>query len=938
MSENNQENISRKKKESRQSWKPHWMSNTVYKFWLAVFAGLKIAMGAVITVMLICIVCGFVFMGILGSYLEKDILPNSEMVKENFDLDETSFIHYVDSDGQIQELQKIYASSDREWATFDQIPKDLIHAAVAIEDKRFYEHQGVDWITTVKACAGMFFGSGDAGGSTITQQLVKNMTGDNSVTVRRKVVEIFKAIDFERRYDKDTIMEWYLNMIYFGDRKEGVKSAAAHYFGKELQNLTAAECASLISITNNPSIFSPYSPSFKYKGEMMTGAERNRIRQVNTLWAMRNQGYLSEEDYQAALNQEMNFKSGIASEDRMAYCENAECGYQGIVSNLEVKEGKHFCPKCGAEVPVGDNASQEVYSWFVDTVIEDVATVLAEREGYSWEHMTKQQRELYLQLIQRGGYHIYATIDVDVQAEVDKVYTDLTKIPETKGGQQLQSGIVVIDNRTGDIVAMAGGVGEKVVFDGYNMATDAKRQVGSSIKPLTVFAPAFESGAITPATVIKDMPLRYVMDSQNKETAFPRNAEKYYTYSRTVLSGLMDSVNAVAVNTLDKIGTRYSFGFGKDKFHISDLLESGSNGTTDIDYSPLALGGLTEGATVRDMASAYASFANSGTYRQGRTFTKVYDSQGKLIIDNTQTSEKILSQKTVDYMNYCLDQAVDAGTGTMADLKDLGIDVCGKTGTTNSRKDRYFCGYTGYYTAAIWCGFETPAEIQLVGNTKHPAGRLFKQVMEPLHKGKENIPLYNKDNMVEITICLESGKLATDACIHDIRGVERTETVLVYPEDVPEEYCDKHIMMDYCTDGGATANEYCKKFAEVGMLKLERKSLVKMTKSTIDELKKAEKFGLQSIYLKDEYIYQVDENGKPQAFLGFNGDLTNTNGDPCTTCTKHTKESWEKYKEENPWVDMPVLPPITEPEPEPEPEPGSGGLDNLVPQDPFVNP
>ena len=148
------------------------MSNTVYKFWLAVFAGLKIAMGAVITVMLICIVCGFVFMGILGSYLEKDILPNSEMVKENFDLDETSFIHYVDSDGQIQELQKIYASSDREWATFDQIPKDLIHAAVAIEDKRFYEHQGVDWITTVKACAGMFFGSGAAGGSTITPQLV----------------------------------------------------------------------------------------------------------------------------------------------------------------------------------------------------------------------------------------------------------------------------------------------------------------------------------------------------------------------------------------------------------------------------------------------------------------------------------------------------------------------------------------------------------------------------------------------------------------------------------------------------------------------------------------------------------------------------------------------------------------------------------------------
>ena len=246
-----EKNMKRKKKESRQSWKPHWLPDTVYKLWLAVFAAFKIALGAVATVLMIVVVCGFVFVGILGDYLQEDILPDSEMVKENYDMDETSFIHYVDSNGNIQELQEIYAQvTDRDWATYDEIPKDLVNAAVAIEDKRFYEHQGVDWITTVKACAGMFFGSGDAGGSTITQQLVKNITQDDSVTVRRKVVEIFKAQDFERRYNKETIMEWYLNMIYFGDRKNGVKSAAAHYFGKELCNLTTAECAALISITN----------------------------------------------------------------------------------------------------------------------------------------------------------------------------------------------------------------------------------------------------------------------------------------------------------------------------------------------------------------------------------------------------------------------------------------------------------------------------------------------------------------------------------------------------------------------------------------------------------------------------------------------------------------------------------------------------------------
>jgi penicillin-binding protein 1A len=352
-------------------------------------------------------------------------------------MDETSYMHYVDANGNIQELQEIYASIDREWATYDEFPEALVHAAVAIEDKRFYEHQGVDWITTVKACAGMFFGSGDAGGSTITQQLVKNMTGDDSVTVRRKIVEIFKAQDFERRYSKNTIMEWYLNLIYFGDRKNGVKSAAAHYFGKELCNLTTAECAALISITNNPSIFSPYTDTFMYKGKELSGVERNHIRKENTLWMMRNEGYLTEEEYQAALAQELVFKSGIAAEDRMAYCEKDDCGYKGIVSTLTFENEKYFCPRCKEQIHVTDYASDTVYSWFVDTVLDDVATDLAAKDGRIWDEMGKQERELYRQLIQRGGYHIYTTLDMEVQNQVDKIYSDLTQIPETRGGQQL---------------------------------------------------------------------------------------------------------------------------------------------------------------------------------------------------------------------------------------------------------------------------------------------------------------------------------------------------------------------------------------------------------------------------------------------------------------------------------------------------------------------
>ena len=903
-----EKNMKRKKKEPRQSWKPHWLPDTVYKLWLAVFAVFKIALGALATVLMIVVVCGFVFVGILGDYLQEDILPDAEMVKENYDMDETSFIHYVDSNGNIQELQEIYAqTTDRDWATYDEIPEDLVYAAVAIEDKRFYEHQGVDWITTVKACAGMFFGSGDAGGSTITQQLVKNMTGDNSVTVRRKVEEIFKAQDFDRRYDTETIMEWYLNLIYFGDRKNGVKSAAAHYFGKELCNLTAAECASLISITNNPSIFSPYSGTFEYKGELLSGKERNNIRKENTLWVMRNEGYLTEEEYQEALAQEIDFKSGIADEDRMAYCENEDCGYAGIVGTLVLKDNVYHCPQCDTEVEVTDYASEEVYSWFVDTVLEDVAGELAARDGMVWGELNKTQRQFYLQLIQRGGYHIYTTLDMEVQNQVDKIYTDLTQIPETRGGQQLQSGIVVIDNRTGDIVAMAGGVGEKVVFDGFNMATDAKRQVGSSMKPLSVYAPAFELGVITPATVVHDMPYKY-----NGEVSWPKNDPSFYAYSRTILNGIMNSVNAISVNTLDMIGTRYSFNFTKNLFRVSGLVESGANGTTDMDLSPLALGGLTEGATVRDITNAYATFANNGTYREGRTYTKVYDSAGNLVIDNTQESEQILSQKTVDYMNYCLKNAVDAGTGTVAKLK--GMDVCGKTGTTNSLKDRYFCGFTGYYTAAVWCGFEQPERIQLVGDKSNPAGRLWKKVMEPLHKGKENIPMYNKDNMVSVTVCLESGKLVTDACLNDIRDTNRTQKVLVYPEDIPEEYCDKHISLDYCTEGKAVANEYCQKFSQVGMLKLEKRALVKLTQSMIDQIAMASDQGLQAIYRQNNYIYQVDESGNPVPFYGINGDINAGSTDSCVTCKVHTQMKWETYKAENPWIDNPNVNKPTQPD------------------------
>jgi penicillin-binding protein 1A len=686
----------------------------------------------------------------------------------------------------------------------------------------------------------------------------------------------------------------------------GVRSAAEAYFGKELEMLTLAECASLISITNNPSLFDPYGEEFMYQGQLMTGMERNRSRQELVLEQMLEQGWITQEEFEEAWNQELVLKNGISLEDTLATCPNESCGYQNIVGTLVQEEDKYYCPECGTEILVDKDSSEKVYSWFVDTVLEDVAKALAEQDGVAWNDNTQK---LYMQKIQRGGYNIYATIDMDVQNQIDAIYKDLTQIPDTRSGQQLQSAIVIIDNSTGNIVGMAGGVGDNKGFDDFNRATDAKLQSGSSIKPLSIYAPAFELGTISPATVIKDLPLNY--DSG----AWPLNDNRRYEYARTIYRGVVSSVNAIAANTLDMIGTSYSYQFAKDKFHLSSLVDSytDSSGTVHSDnaFAPLAMGAQTFGVKVRDMATAFATFANNGVYRKGRTFTKVYDSNGNLVLDNTQETEQILSEKTVNYMNYCMLKGTQQGTGTEADLSwRYGISTAGKTGTTADNKDRWYCGFTGYYTAAVWTGFDSPEVIYgatdpdgyWINNT---ASYLFKQVMGPLHEGKEDMSLYDASKMVSVSVCTYSGKLATDACRNDIRNglngesFSCVQSALVYPEDIPSGYCDKHTEVEYCS-GGGVATEYCHLFAEQdASIKFKESALVKMTQEELDEIAKAKSYNLLDIYEQDEFVYLVNENGSDGVFRGIYGNLKQDVDAPYMVCPVHTKEAWEKYQGEH---------------------------------------
>ena len=838
-----------------------------YKIWRGVFAGFKVIAGAVATVLLICVVCVFVLAGVMSDYLESDIIPSSGFILEDYNMDAPSYVYSVNENGGIEVLQELYASTDWKKADYEDIPQALIDAAVAIEDKRFYEHQGVDWFTTIKAFANMFFGDETVGGSSITQQLIKNITDDNSVTVQRKVLEFFRATAVEKNNDKKVIIEEYLNSIYLGQGCRGVKSAAEAYFGKELQTLTIAECASLISITNNPSLFDPYNKKeFTYAGQVMNGFQRNRHRQMLVLGEMLSQGYITEAEYDEAVNQELVLKNEIAESDRWVECTNTECGYEGIRKTYTVDGDKIKCPECGTVPEEINDASQEVYSYFVDVVLQDVAKAMAKQDGI--EKWNDDIWETYIDRINRGGYHIYTTIDTKVQNQIDKIYKDLDNIPNTKSAQQLQSAIVVIDNATGDIVGMAGGVGTDKVHFGQNRATKSRLQSGSSIKPLTIYAPGFEQGTLTPATIIKDLPLEY-----KDEAPWPHNESRTYSYTRTIFKGIEDSINAVAANTLNKIGTNYGYEFAKESFGLSTLREE------DLQFSSLALGAQQYGVTVRDMACAFATFPNNGTYRVGRTWTKVYNSKGELVLDNPQESREILSEKAITYTNYCLVNAVVNGTGKAANFAS-GY-VAGKTGTTSSSRDKWFCGYTNYYTAAVWCGYDQPEKISLSFN---PAARLWNNVMKPIHKGLENVALYDETKMVSVNICLDSGKIATDACISDVRG-SRVETVMVYPEDVPAATCDKHVTVDFCITGNGVATDGCKHTTGVTV---GQRGLVKLTRGEIDELLKAKPFALEAKFVQDNYVYLVTEDGKDDSFKGFSGNINIGITAPYKVCTMHS--------------------------------------------------
>lgn len=734
--------------------------------------GLRTVGFVLLTVLLVGICTTAILAVIFMKYVQTNVTPVVQIKAEDYTMNQSSFIYCQNPEtGEWEEYQTIHAEENRILVDIEDVPDALWQAAVAIEDERFFQHDGVDWLRTSKAVVNMFIGMKDTfGGSTITQQMLKNLTEDDDPYVNRKVREIFRALEFEKNYTKAEILELYLNNIYLGKGCYGVQTAAQYYFGKDVSELTVAECASLIAITNNPSLYGPmYDVTFtREDGSTVTPRELNKVRQELILDKMAEvvgpatlddiddpsswTTYLTEEEAEAAKNEELQFTDSDTSAEDI----------------VEAATG-----------PV------EVNNYFVDQVFRDVTADLAEEYHISLEEAEKR--------VYNGGYKIYTTMNPEIQELAESVYADRSNLNNltSRDGQEIQSGITVLDPYTGGIVAIVGRMGEKEGSLVWSYAAD-KHQVGSSMKPLTAYAPAIDSGAVTPGTTFDDYPIEVMNGSY-----WPKNSPQRYRGFTSVASGLQNSINTIALQTLMAGGVAEAYAFATEKLCL-DLEPE------DMDRSPLGLGGLHRGLSTIEMAAAYACFANGGIYYEPHTYTQVLDQEDNVILENETESHVAMKETTAYLMNKMLKNAVAAGTGTQA--KFSGMTIAGKTGTTSDNYDRYFVGYTPYYVAAVWTGYPSNAKISYSGN---PAITMWKKVMQPIHENLENKDFSKPaSGLTTVTLCADSGLLATDACKADSRG-SRVVSVEIATGTAPKEECNLHVMRNYCTEGKCLATANC---------------------------------------------------------------------------------------------------------------------------------
>lgn len=613
------------------------------------------------------------------------------------DLNFTSIVYYTDDSGNTHELERLYKSQNRVWADISKIPQYMQDAFIAIEDERFLSHNGVDLPRTLKATVTYVLkGSSSFGGSTITQQLVKNITDDRDTNAARKIREMWRAMALERKYSKEQILEFYLNTIYLANNCNGVQAAANKYFGKDVGELSLAQCASIAGITQYPSRYDP-----------LVNPENNIEKQRIVLAKMLETGKISQEEYDAAIAEELVFQD------------------KALASNNSVQ------------------------SYFIDQLINEVIADLKEEKGYSTEFAEKT--------IYNGGLKIYATIDPAVQKAMETVYENTANFPSVYGSVKPQSAMVILDPHTGAVKGSVGGIGQKSGDRILNRASQSFRQPGSTIKPLAVYAPAIEQGKILPSTIVEDAPI----DINGWK---PTNYYSGYNGKVTVRNALKESMNTPAVRVLQDVGVDYSYDFLTKKLGFTSLVDGEMrNGKkySDKNLSSLALGGLTYGMNATEIAAAYATFANNGLYNKPHLYTKIVNSDGDIILENKPDPKVAMSESTAFLTNSMLQSVITNGTGTVARLAK-GMPAGGKTGTTDDQNDRWFAGFSPYYVGVVWYGYDQPKSLSFL--SYHPCMPVWKKVMDAIH---QNLPVKNfsvPSTVNAVSVCSVTGMLPAEGC------------------------------------------------------------------------------------------------------------------------------------------------------------------------------
>ena len=741
------------------------------------------------TLLLVFVVTLTIFSGIFMAYINSTMRGKVEVYLDEFETKVSTELYSQDPDtGEWVMYQTLYLNSEnRIWTDLEDIPKYLQKAAIAIEDKRFEKHHGVDWRGTTRAIVYTLFGKNVQGGSTITQQLVKNVTGDNEVTVKRKITEIYRALELEKRYEKDEILEAYLNEVFFGQSCYGVVTASRMYFNKDVSDLTLAECASLMGITNNPSMYDPTLSSWT--------RENNRERQLTILGAMLEQGKISQEEYDEAKAEDIVFSNGFTISGKYV-------GSDDTVTDPEPEEP----PTDDTESPEDEEepAIKGRYSWFTEAMIGDVADALVEKYGITDKvrdnGTTYTAYEQAWDMVHGKGYKIYTTQNPKYQKIAEDVCYDLSNIPYTSsytnsaGEQvedQLQIALTIVDPTNGYVVAMIGGAGEKQADRVWNWAVNA-RQCGSAIKPLSTYAPALDDGTINGASVIDDYPMLLNGD------VWPRNDNWRYQGLMPLHLALRQSLNTCAVRTNLAYGVDRSYEFLVNKLGFENLTYTDSQ-----QVGNMALGGFEKGVTTEEMAAGFATFVNEGVYTAPRTFIRVEDANGNVILENEAQSTVAMKNTTAALMNSLLQEASLQGTGYQAQFP--GMHIAGKTGSTNSNKDRYFAGYTPYYSCAVWAGYEHNQRIVASGN---PCAVIFQKVMKAIHEDLPDKDFFSCAGLTSVAVCADSGMLASENCALDVRG-SRVYTALVAADNAPTSVCTMHTAPSYTvnmadSDGNVT--------------------------------------------------------------------------------------------------------------------------------------